>query len=60
MGGESGLISGTDLAFQSKKSTGDYHDEKNSCTYEEWFHDKLLPNIFSSSLIVIDNEPYHS
>ena len=26
-GGEDGWIEGADLVFQSKKSTGDYHDE---------------------------------
>ena len=28
--------------------------------FEEWFHDSLMPNIPSNSLIVIDNAPYHS
>ena len=29
-GSEDGWIDGTDLVFQSKKTTGDYHDEMNS------------------------------
>ena len=28
--------------------------------FEEWFHDSLLPNLQSNSLIVMDNAPYHS
>ena len=28
-GGEDGWIEGADLVFQSKKATGDYHDESN-------------------------------
>ena len=28
--------------------------------FEEWFHDSLLPNLQSNSLIVMDNAPYRS
>ena len=42
-GSENGWIDGADLVFQSKKATGDYHDEMNSC----------------NSLIVMDNASYH-
>ena len=55
-GSENGWIVGAALVFQSKKATGDYHDEMTS---EEWFHDSLIPNIPSNSLIIIDNAPYH-
>ena len=30
VGGKNGWIEGADLVFQSKKATGDYHDEMNS------------------------------
>lgn len=61
--------------FQSKKNTGDYHNEMNSerlmgiihiylmlytSRFEEWFKDTLLPNIDPNSLIVMDNASYHS
>ena len=59
-GGEDGWIEGGDLVFQSKKATGDYHDEMNSERFEEWFHDQLMPNIQQNTLIVIDNASYHS
>ena len=59
-GGSNGWIDGAALVFQSKKATGDYHDEMTADHFEEWFHDSLLPNIQSNSLIVIDNAPYHS
>ena len=55
-----GWIHGADLVFQSKKATGDYHDEMNSNNFVEWFHNKLLSNIKDNSLIVIDNASYHS
>ena len=57
---ENGWVSDAALVFQSKKATGDYHDEMTSEHFEEWFHDSLLPNILPNSLIVIDNAPYHS
>ena len=37
-GCEQGWIDGAALVFQSKKSTGDYHDEMTSEHFEEWFH----------------------
>ena len=58
-GGEDGWVDGADLVFQSKKATGDYHDEMNSMNFEEWFHDKLMPNIPRNS-IVMNNASYHS
>ena len=59
-GSENEWINGADLVFQSKKATGDYHDEMTSEDFEEWFHDLLMPNIPANSLIVMDNDPYHS
>ena len=60
VGGESGWVDGAALVFQSKKATGDYHDEMTVQHFEEWFHDALMPNIQPNSLIVMDNVPYHS
>ena len=54
-GGENGWIPHTKLIFQSKKNTGDYHDEMTGDTFEEWFKDKLIPNVLPNSLIVMDN-----
>ena len=59
-GGESGWVDGAALVFQSKKATGDYHDEMTAQHFEEWFHDALMPDIQPNSLIVMDNAPYHS
>ena len=42
-GSENRWIPGADLVFQSKKSTGDYHDEMTAEHFEEWFHDSLMP-----------------
>ena len=58
--GESGWIPNTTLIFHSKKNTGDYQDEMTGEHFEEWFRDKLLPNVPPNSLIVMDNASYHS
>lgn len=58
--GENGWIPNTTLIFRSKKNTGDYHDEMTGDHFEEWFHEKLLPNVQPHSLIVMDNTSYHS
>ena len=50
----------TTLIFQSKKDTGDYHDEMTGEHFEEWFRDRVLPNVSPHSLIVMDNASYHS
>ena len=59
-GGENGWVNSADLVFQSKKATGDYHDDMTVAHFEEWFHNSFLPNLQSNSLIVMDNAPYHS
>ena len=59
-GSKLGWVDGSALVFQSKKSTGDYHDEMTGEHFEEWFHDNLLPKLPSNSLIVMDNAFYHS
>lgn len=59
-GTEDGWVNGAALVFQSKKASGDYHDEMTAQHFEEWFHDSLMPNLQSNSLIVMDNAPYHS
>ena len=59
-GSGSGWVHGADLVFQSKKVTGNYHNEMTLEHFEEWFNYSLLPNIPPKSLIVIDNAPYHS
>ena len=51
VGGEMGWIPNTTRIFQSKKDTGDYHDEMTGEHFEEWFREKLLPNIPPNSLI---------
>ena len=42
------------FGIPEQKATGDYHDEMTAAHFEEWFHDSLLPNSQSNSLIVMD------
>nr|XP_037276792.1 uncharacterized protein LOC119169885 [Rhipicephalus microplus] len=47
--------------FRAKKGgKADYHSEMDGRYFEEWFTNKLLPNIPPFSVIVMDNAPYHS
>ncbi|CAH1957897.1 unnamed protein product [Acanthoscelides obtectus] len=45
-------------AFESKK-TGDYHEEMDGNSFENWFK-KILPTLDDNAIIVMDNAPYHS
>lgn len=55
-----GWVEGAQLVFQAKKKTGDYHGQMNAELFQKWFGGQLLPNLSESSLIVMDNAPYHN
>jgi transposase len=55
-----GWVAGAKLVFQAKKRTGDYHGQMNFGNFCKWFVESLLPRIPESSLIVMDNAPYHN
>jgi hypothetical protein len=59
-GSRKGWVVGAELVFQSRKSTGDYHDEMTGEHFEEWFNDTLIPKLEPNTLIVMDNASYHS
>lgn len=59
-GGQAGFVENALLVFQSNTKSGDYHDEMNSKNFKKWVTDKLLPNLHQSTLIIMDNAPYHS
>ncbi|XP_072383841.1 uncharacterized protein [Diabrotica undecimpunctata] len=58
IGSEDGFVPGTLWTFESKKS-GDYHEEMDGRSFEEWFQKTLL-TLEDKSVIVLDNAPYHS
>lgn len=55
-----GWMEGAKLVFQAKRRTGDYHGQMNFENFRRWFVDCLLPHIPASSLLVMDNAPYHN
>jgi transposase len=56
---ESGLVPNASLIFEAKKSSGDYHDMFNAKHFQEWWKEKLLPNIPAKCVIIVDRAPYH-
>ncbi|XP_064100794.1 uncharacterized protein LOC135211413 [Macrobrachium nipponense] len=58
-GSAEGFIPNAELTFTAKND-GDYHRQMNHEVFEEWFRCQLLPNIPPTSIIVMDNAPYHS
>lgn len=41
------------------KKTGDYHEEMDGEHFEKWI-EKVMPQLKTKSVIVLDNAPYHS
>ncbi|XP_074035663.1 uncharacterized protein [Leptinotarsa decemlineata] len=58
IGNENGFVAEGLWCFESKK-TGDYHEEMNGKSFEQWFS-KVLPHLEDNAVIVMDNAPYHS
>jgi transposase len=54
-----GWVPNAKTVFKSTRKTGDYHGQMNWDIFKKWFLEKLLPNIPESSLIIMDNAPYH-
>ena len=55
-----GWVPEAKVVFKSTRKTGDYHGQMNGGLFQKWFVEKLLPNIPNTSLIVMDNAPYHN
>ena len=58
-GSKDGFVPNAKLTFLAKND-GDYHHQMNHMVFEKWFRTQLIPNIPPSSVIVMDNAPYHS
>lgn len=56
---QQGLLENCLLAFEGKKSTGDYHGSFNFEVFYEWFQEQLIPNLPKKSGIVMDRATYH-
>jgi transposase len=59
LGGSGGFVEGYELVYKAGKATGDYHGQMNSDNFEKWVNDKVIPNLATPSVIVMNNAPYH-
>jgi transposase len=57
---EDALIEGAFLAFEAKKSRGDYHGQFDWEIFQHWFTEQLLLNVPPRSLIVLDRCAFHT
>lgn len=55
-----GWVPEAKVVFKSTKKTGDYHGQMNNELFAKWFAERLVPNIPTNSLIVMDNASYHN
>jgi transposase len=59
LGGSGGFVEGCELVYKAGKATGDYHGQMNSDNCEKRMNEKVIPNLATPSVIVMDNAPYH-
>jgi transposase len=45
--------------YKAGKAIGDYHGQMNSDNFEKWVNEKVIPNLATPSVIIMDNAPYH-
>ena len=50
-GSEDGFVQNSLLCFIGKSNTSDYHNEMNAKHFEEWWEEKLLPNLQDKSVV---------
>ncbi len=55
-----GWVGGAKLVFPAKRKTGDYHGQMNAALFQQWFSEKLIPNIPDNAMIIMDNASYHN
>jgi hypothetical protein len=48
-----GLIDGCDLVFLAKSKDGDYHQERNSFVFLEWFENQLIPALKNTRICAV-------
>jgi transposase len=58
-GGEMGFIDNALLIFKSDSKTGDYHGDMNGEIFTKWLQERLVPNLPTQSVLVMDNASYH-
>ena len=58
-GSDKGFVNDALLSIWTDGKSNDYHDSMNARLFEEWFT-KMLKNISSNSVVVMNNASYHS
>ena len=56
---EDGFLENLTLCFVRNAESDDYHKEMNSRHFQEWWFEKVLPDVPDKSVTVIDNAPNH-
>lgn len=56
---ENGLVPNAYHIFEAKNRTGDYHDMFNAKHFQDWWIEKLIPNLPMKCIIVIDRATFH-
>lgn len=56
---ENGMVPKACYIFEAKKSTGDYHNMFNAEHFQEWWNEKLMPNLPRKCVVVIDRATFH-
>ena len=59
-GSKAGFLTGTELVWKAKSSTGDYHDDMNGDNFFKLVKEKLIPHLPPKYVLIIDNAPYHN
>ena len=59
-GTKDGFVSGAELIYKARSTTGDYHSEMDGKNFTKWIEEKLIPNLDMPCAIVMDNASYHS
>ncbi|CAH2092888.1 unnamed protein product [Euphydryas editha] len=59
-GSEKGFVPNCLLIFSGKNKMEYYHSEMNAHNFTKWITEKLIPNLHEPSIIVFDNDSYHS
>ena len=54
------FIPGAKLVFKANASSGDYHNEMNFNNFSKWLNERLIPNLKSKSVVILDNASYHN
>nr|XP_031841206.1 uncharacterized protein LOC116430775 [Nomia melanderi] len=59
-GGEMGFILNSLLLFKSKTPMENQHSNINNSHFMKWVEELVVPNLPASSVVIVDNTPYHT